>query len=46
VREHCDFLARIPLYGKIDSLNASVAGALALFEVARQRRAAVPPPNE
>jgi 23S rRNA (guanosine2251-2'-O)-methyltransferase len=46
VREHCDFLARIPLYGKIDSLNASVAGALALFEVARQRRAAAPPPNE
>jgi 23S rRNA (guanosine2251-2'-O)-methyltransferase len=37
VREHCDFLARIPLHGSIDSLNASVAGALVLFEAARQR---------
>jgi 23S rRNA (guanosine2251-2'-O)-methyltransferase len=37
VREQCDFLARIPLHGKIDSLNASVAGALVLFEAARQR---------
>jgi 23S rRNA (guanosine2251-2'-O)-methyltransferase len=39
VREHCDFLARIPLYGKIDSLNASVAGAIVMYEVARKRRA-------
>jgi len=39
VREHCDFLALIPLYGKIGSLNASVAGALVMFEVARQRSA-------
>jgi 23S rRNA (guanosine2251-2'-O)-methyltransferase len=37
VREHCDHVARIPLYGKIESLNASVAGALAMFEVARHR---------
>jgi len=37
VREHCDFLARIPLHGRIASLNASVAGALVLFEVAHQR---------
>ncbi len=37
VREHCDHLVRIPLYGKLDSLNASVAGALAMFEAARQR---------
>jgi 23S rRNA (guanosine2251-2'-O)-methyltransferase len=37
VREQCDFLARIPLHGKIASLNASVAGALVLFEAARQR---------
>jgi 23S rRNA (guanosine2251-2'-O)-methyltransferase len=37
VREHCDFLARIPLYGKVGSLNASVAGGLVMFEVARQR---------
>jgi len=37
VKEKCDFLVRIPLYGKIESLNASVAGALILFEVARMR---------
>jgi 23S rRNA (guanosine2251-2'-O)-methyltransferase len=38
VREHCDFLARIPLYGKVTSLNASVAAALVMYEVVRQRR--------
>ncbi len=38
VREHCDQLVRIPLFGKIGSLNASVAGALAMYEVARKRR--------
>lgn len=37
VREHCDFLVRIPLHGKIESLNASVAGALVMFEVVKQR---------
>lgn len=39
VREHCDHLVRIPLLGKIESLNASVAGALAMFEVVRARKA-------
>jgi 23S rRNA (guanosine2251-2'-O)-methyltransferase len=39
VREHCDHLVRIPLRGKIESLNASVAGALAMFEIVRKRRA-------
>jgi 23S rRNA (guanosine2251-2'-O)-methyltransferase len=38
VREHCDYLVKIPLFGKIPSLNASVAGALVMFEVARQRK--------
>jgi len=38
ISEKCDFLVRIPMYGKIDSLNASVAGALVMFEVARARR--------
>ena len=38
VKEHCDHLVRIPLYGKIESLNASVAGALVMFAVAEQRR--------
>jgi 23S rRNA (guanosine2251-2'-O)-methyltransferase len=37
VREKCDFLVRIPMYGKIGSLNASVAGALMLFEAAKHR---------
>ena len=38
VREHCDFVVKIPLFGKIESLNASVAGGLVMFEVAKQRR--------
>ncbi len=37
VKEHCDFLVRIPLLGKIESLNASVAGAVVMYEVVRQR---------
>jgi len=37
VKEHCDHLVKIPLYGRIASLNASVAGALVMFETARQR---------
>jgi len=36
VREKCDFLARLPMLGKVDSLNAGVAGALAMYEVLRQ----------
>ncbi|HEY4613680.1 MAG TPA: 23S rRNA (guanosine(2251)-2'-O)-methyltransferase RlmB [Bacteroidota bacterium] len=38
VKEKCDFLVRIPLYGKIESLNASVAGALVMFEAVKARR--------
>jgi len=37
VRRHCDTAVRIPMRGSLDSLNASVAAALALFEVARRR---------
>jgi 23S rRNA (guanosine2251-2'-O)-methyltransferase len=37
VREHCDHLVRIPLRGNVESLNASVAGALVMYEVVRQR---------
>jgi 23S rRNA (guanosine2251-2'-O)-methyltransferase len=37
VRDSCDALVRIPMFGQIESLNASVAGALALFEVRRRR---------
>jgi 23S rRNA (guanosine2251-2'-O)-methyltransferase len=41
VRELCDVLVHIPMAGRVESLNASVAGALALFEV-RRRRGPVP----
>ncbi len=37
VSENCDELVKIPMAGKMSSLNASVAAALLLFEVARQR---------
>jgi 23S rRNA (guanosine2251-2'-O)-methyltransferase len=37
VRKHCDFLAAIPQNGPVASLNASVAGAVVLYEVLRQR---------
>jgi len=37
VQKKCDFLVRIPLFGKINSLNASVAAALLFFEARRQR---------
>ncbi len=36
VREHCDELVRIPHTGRIGSLNVAVAGAVAMFEVARR----------
>jgi 23S rRNA (guanosine2251-2'-O)-methyltransferase len=36
-RQRCDVLAQIPLHGSLDSLNVSAAGAVAMFEVARQR---------
>ncbi len=39
VRRSCDFLVRIPQGGPIASLNASVAGAVALYEVVRQKTA-------
>ena len=38
VREHCDHVARIPMGGDLGSLNVSAAGAIALYEVVRQRR--------
>lgn len=37
VKEKCDFLSSIPMRGQINSLNASVAAALLMFEVVRQR---------
>lgn len=38
VRERCDWLVSIPLRGHVQSLNASVAAGIALFEAVRQRR--------
>ena len=37
VREHCDTLVRIPVVGKLDSLNVSVAAGVLLYEARRQR---------
>ena len=39
VRDSCDFLIRLPLRGRVGSLNAAVAGAIALYEALRQREA-------
>ncbi|GAB6094756.1 23S rRNA (guanosine(2251)-2'-O)-methyltransferase RlmB [Desulfatiferula olefinivorans] len=38
VGKQCDYLVSIPQKGPVNSLNASVAGALAMYEVVRQRR--------
>lgn len=37
IKTNCDFLVSIPQQGSINSLNASVAGAIAMYEVFRQR---------
>jgi 23S rRNA (guanosine2251-2'-O)-methyltransferase len=37
VRDHCDGFVRIPPHGSLESLNVAVAGAVAMFEVARRR---------
>lgn len=42
VRERCDFLVKLPMFGRINSLNASVAASLILYEAVRQRRGAAP----
>jgi 23S rRNA (guanosine2251-2'-O)-methyltransferase len=37
VKKHCDFLVSIPQLGVVDSLNASAAAAVAMYEALRQR---------
>ena len=39
VAENCDALVKIPMYGKIESLNVSAAASVILFEIRRQRKA-------
>jgi 23S rRNA (guanosine2251-2'-O)-methyltransferase len=50
VRQACDVIASIPMAGRVESLNAAVAGAIALFEIRRRRgpvkRGAPPPPGD
>lgn len=36
-QERCDFLIHLPMAGRVESLNAAVAGAIALYEAQRQR---------
>lgn len=38
VKEKCDFLLKLPMYGKITSLNASVAAGIFMYETVRQRK--------
>lgn len=42
--ERCDALVRIPMQGRVGSLNVSVAAGVCLFEILRQRRFATPRP--
>mgnify|MGYP000440655585 FL=1 len=39
IRDKCDFLVKLPMYGKITSLNASVAAGIFMYEAVRQRAA-------
>jgi len=38
VKEQCDFILSMPMAGQINSLNASVACGIVLYEAARQRQ--------
>ncbi|MDP5276862.1 23S rRNA (guanosine(2251)-2'-O)-methyltransferase RlmB [Chengkuizengella axinellae] len=37
IKEKCDFLIKLPMFGRINSLNASVAAGVIMYEVVRQR---------
>jgi len=45
VLEGCDQVVRIPMEGRIASLNAAAAGTVVLYEALRQRRRDLPPPS-
>lgn len=38
VREHCDLLVKLPMHGYVNSLNAAIAGSIAVYEALRQRQ--------
>lgn len=38
IKDSCDFIAKIPMYGKINSLNASVAAGIMIYEVIRSKK--------
>lgn len=37
-KENCDFIVKIPMKGKINSLNASVSAGIIIYEVLRSRK--------
>ena len=39
VRERCDRVASIPMFGRVNSLNVAVAAGVGLYEAVRQRKA-------
>ena len=38
VKENCDFLVKIPMKGKITSLNASVSAGIVIYEAVKQKK--------
>ena len=38
IRENCDFIATIPMIGKINSLNASVSAGIIIYEAIKSRK--------
>ena len=38
LRKHCDLLLALPMRGRVDSLNAATAGAIAIYELLRRER--------
>ncbi|MBV8343365.1 MAG: 23S rRNA (guanosine(2251)-2'-O)-methyltransferase RlmB [Candidatus Eremiobacteraeota bacterium] len=43
VKQECDYLVRIPMHGRVPSLNASVASAILIYEALRQRECSLRP---
>ena len=37
VREECDFIVKLPMYGKVTSLNASVAAGILIYNIINNR---------